>query len=51
VGWIVLVVVGFGLCALVAWTLVRMAHDSDRAARRAHRTLDPFAEITITKGS
>jgi hypothetical protein len=41
--------IGLGLGMLVAWTLIRMAGDSDRAARRTHRKLDPFAEITTTR--
>jgi hypothetical protein len=42
--------IGLGLGMLVAWTLIRMAGDSDRAARRTHRKLDPFAEVTTTRG-
>ena len=50
-GWIVLTLVGAGLCFLIALTLVRLGRDSDRAARRAHQDLHPFAEATTTRGS
>ena len=48
-GWIILGVIGLGLVVLLALTLVRIAGDSDRAARRTHKKLDPFAEITTTR--
>ena len=47
--WIVLGIVGFGLGMLVAFTIFRIAGDTDRAARRAQRKLDPFADVTITR--
>jgi hypothetical protein len=50
-GWIVLALIALGLGSLVALTLVRIARDSDRVARRAHRELDPFSEATTTRGS
>ena len=52
-GWILLGLIGFALGSLIAYTLIRIAGDSDRAARRAHRkldALDPFAEATTTRG-
>ena len=48
VGWLALALIGLGLCFLVALTIVRVSQDADRAARRAHRKLDPFEEATTT---
>ena len=42
--------IGCGLGLLLVYTLIRMAGDVDRAARHAQRRLDPFTEVTITRG-
>jgi hypothetical protein len=48
--WIVLGLVGCGLSTLVVIVLMRMAGEGDRTARHAQRRMDPFSEITITRG-
>ena len=45
------------LLGLVAWVLgvlfvmvlLRMAGNQDRAARRAEKSLDPYADVTVTR--
>jgi len=48
-GWILLGLVGWGLLTLIAYTLMRMSGDQDRAARHEQKRLDPYAEVTITR--
>jgi len=47
--WILLGIVGWVLCVLFTLILLRMAGDQDRAARRAQRDIDPYADVTITR--
>jgi hypothetical protein len=47
--WIILGVIALALAVLVRLTLVRIAGDSDRKARRVDRKLDPFAGATTTR--
>ena len=48
--WIVLGLVGFGLSTLIVIALMRMAGEGDRKARHAQRRMDPFSDVTITRG-
>jgi Tfp pilus assembly protein PilX len=48
-GWMLLVIVGSLLIALIVITLMRMAGDQDREARHEQKRLDPFSEVTITR--
>ena len=47
-GWVFLGLIGYVLVMLLALILVRMAGDSDRAAREEERMFIAFAEGTVT---
>jgi len=47
--WMALAAVGLGIGWLVTFTLMKVADDNDRAARRAERELIPFSDVTITR--
>ena len=46
VEWIVLAI---GLLALLIYALLDTAKREDKKARRAQKSLDPFADVTTTK--
>ena len=48
--WIILGLIGCGLVTLVVIALMRIAAEGDRTARHAQRRLDPFSDVTITRG-
>jgi hypothetical protein len=48
-GWIELGLVVWVLALLFVLILMRMAGDQDRAARHAHKDVDPYADVTITR--
>ncbi len=47
--WILLGIVAWVLGALFVMILMRMAGDQDRAARRSQKSVDPYADVTITR--
>ena len=47
--WILLGVVAWILGVLFVMVLMRIAGDGDRAARHAHKKVDPDADVTITR--
>ena len=47
--WILLGIVGWVICLLFVLILLRMAGDVDRAARHAQKSIDPYADVTITR--
>ncbi len=48
--WILLGLVAWVLGMLFVMVLMRIAGDADRAARRTHQQVDPYADVTITRG-
>jgi len=49
IGWMTLAALAVGIGWLVAFTLMKVADDNDRAARHAERELVPFSDVTITR--
>ncbi len=49
-GWILLGLVGWALGLVVVLALFRMSGDQDRAARHEQKRLDPYSDVTITRG-
>jgi hypothetical protein len=49
VDWILLGIVVWVLGALFVMVLMRMAGDQDRAARHSQKSVDPYADVTITR--
>jgi hypothetical protein len=49
VDWILLGIVAWILGVLFVMVLMRIAGDGDRAARHAHKKVDPYADVTITR--
>jgi hypothetical protein len=47
--WILLGLVGWGLAALAANVLCRMAADQDRVARHCEKKLIPYSDVTVTQ--
>ena len=50
VDWILLGLVAWVLGMLFVMVLMRIAGDSDRAARHTQKKVDPYADVTITRG-
>jgi hypothetical protein len=49
IGWMTLAGLAVGIGWLVTFTLLKIAADNDRAARRAERELIPFSDVTVTQ--
>jgi len=49
IGWILIGAVVLGLLCFVAYALMKVASDADRAARRAQPDIFPSPEVTITR--
>ena len=47
--WAFLAFVFFGLGGLFVNVLMKMAAETDRKARHAHRRIDPYCDVTITR--
>jgi hypothetical protein len=41
--------VGVGIAFLFLYALLKMAHDSDRAARHTEKRLVPYSDVTLTE--
>jgi len=50
VDWILLGLVAWVLGMLFVMVLMRIAGDSDRAAQRTQMDVEPYADVTITRG-
>jgi hypothetical protein len=46
--WFVLGGMALGVAALLVFALMKVARDSDRAARRTERMLLPLSDVTVT---